>query len=42
VLQAIVARANAGATVVVVAHHEAVLTIGDHVVRIGGEALVPR
>jgi ATP-binding cassette subfamily C protein CydD len=42
VLQAIVARANAGATVVVVAHREAVVTIGDHVVRIGGEALVRR
>ena len=42
VLQAIVARADAGATVIVVAHREAVVAIGDHVVRIGGEALVPR
>jgi ATP-binding cassette, subfamily C, bacterial CydD len=42
VLHAILERADAGATVLVVAHHEAVVAIGDSVVRIGGEALVPQ
>ena len=42
VLAAVVERAEAGATVVVVAHHEPVIAIGDRVVRIGGEALVPQ
>lgn len=42
VLAAVVERAEAGATVVVVAHHEPVIAIADRVVRIGGEALVPQ
>ena len=42
VLRAIVERADAGATVMVVAHREAVVAIGDCVVPIGGAALVAR
>ena len=41
VLNAIVARARAGATVVVVGHREPVLAIGDRVVHVAGAALVP-
>ncbi|MDO3640316.1 thiol reductant ABC exporter subunit CydD, partial [Mycolicibacterium sp. KC 300] len=37
VLEAITARARAGATVVVVGHRDPVLAIGDHVLRIGGD-----
>ncbi|OMB97763.1 thiol reductant ABC exporter subunit CydD [Mycobacterium sp. NS-7484] len=40
VLQAVVARARAGATVVVVGHRDPVLNIGDQVITIGG-ARVP-
>jgi ATP-binding cassette subfamily C protein CydD len=40
VLAAIVGRARAGATVVVVGHREPVLAIGDRVVYVGGEILV--
>ncbi len=40
VLRAIVERARAGATVIVVGHREEVVAIGDRVVRVGGEALV--
>lgn len=40
VLRSIVARARAGGAVLVVAHHDAVLDIADHVVRIGGDSLV--
>jgi ATP-binding cassette, subfamily C, bacterial CydD len=40
VLQAVVDRARAGATVVVVGHRDAVIAIGDHVVHVGGEILV--
>ncbi len=40
VLQAVVDRAGAGATVVVVGHRDAVIAIGDHVVHVGGEILV--
>jgi ATP-binding cassette subfamily C protein CydD len=42
VLQAIWARARAGATVVVVGHRAPVLAIGDTVVPIEGDVLVPR
>lgn len=42
VLQAISARARAGATVVVVGHRAPVLAIGDAIVPIGGDVLVPR
>lgn len=42
VLDAIVARARAGATVVVVGHRDPVLAIGDHVVQVGGDVLVRR
>lgn len=42
VLRAIVARAAAGVAVLVVAHHGAVLDIADHVVQIGGDALVSK
>jgi ATP-binding cassette, subfamily C, bacterial CydD len=42
VLEAIVGRAHAGATVVVVGHREPVLAIGDRVVHVGGERLVPQ
>ncbi|MBS1693189.1 MAG: thiol reductant ABC exporter subunit CydD [Actinobacteria bacterium] len=42
VLDAVVARARAGATVVVVGHRDPILAIGDHVVHVGGGALVPR
>jgi ATP-binding cassette, subfamily C, bacterial CydD len=42
VLRAIVERANAGATVVVVGHRSSVVAIGDNVVRLGGELLVPQ
>jgi ATP-binding cassette subfamily C protein CydD len=42
VLEAIVARAHAGATVVVVGHREPVLAIGDRVVHVGGGRLVPQ
>ena len=41
VLDAIVARARAGATVVVVGHRDSVLAIGDRVVQVAGAALVP-
>ena len=41
VLDAIVARARAGATVVVVGHRDSVLAIGDRVVHVAGAALVP-
>ncbi|MBO0865451.1 MAG: thiol reductant ABC exporter subunit CydD [Mycobacterium sp.] len=37
VLQAIVQRARAGATVVVVGHREQVLDIGEHVIEVAGE-----
>ena len=40
VLAAVVARARAGATVVVVGHREPVTAIGDRVVHVGGEILV--
>ncbi|MFC7671524.1 thiol reductant ABC exporter subunit CydD [Mycolicibacterium sp. GCM10028919] len=40
VLAAIVDRARAGATVVVVGHRDEVTAIGDHVVQVGGEVLV--
>jgi ATP-binding cassette subfamily C protein CydD len=40
VLDAIVARARAGATAVVVGHRAEVIAIGDHVVQVGGPALV--
>ena len=40
VLAAIVDRARAGATVVVVGHRDEVKAIGDHVVQVGGEVLV--
>ena len=40
VLRAIVERARAGATVVLVGHRERVTAIGDHVVHVGGEVLV--
>jgi ATP-binding cassette, subfamily C, bacterial CydD len=42
VLRAIVERANAGATVVVVGHRSSVVAIGDNVIRLGGELLVPQ
>jgi ATP-binding cassette, subfamily C, bacterial CydD len=42
VLDAIGARARAGATVVVVGHREPVLAVGDRVVHVRGEALVTR
>jgi ATP-binding cassette, subfamily C, bacterial CydD len=42
VLDAIGARARAGATVVVVGHREPVLAVGDRVVHVRGEALVAR
>ncbi|MDH6193895.1 ATP-binding cassette subfamily C protein CydD [Mycobacterium frederiksbergense] len=41
VLQAIVARAQAGATVVVVGHHDPVLAIGDQVITIGAAHVSP-
>jgi ATP-binding cassette, subfamily C, bacterial CydD len=40
VLRSIVARARAGATVVVVGHREPVLAIGDHIVRVDSHATV--
>jgi ATP-binding cassette subfamily C protein CydD len=40
VLHAIVERARAGATVVVVGHRERVTAVGDSVVHVGGELLV--
>jgi ATP-binding cassette, subfamily C, bacterial CydD len=40
VLQAVVDRARAGATVVVVGHRDPVIAIGDQVVHVGGEVLV--
>jgi ATP-binding cassette subfamily C protein CydD len=40
VLRAIVERARAGATVVLVGHRERVTAIGDRVVHVGGEVLV--
>jgi ATP-binding cassette subfamily C protein CydD len=40
VLAAVVERARAGATVVVVGHRDAVTAIGDRVVHVGGEILV--
>jgi len=40
VLRAIVGRARAGATVVLVGHRERVTAIGDRVVHVGGEVLV--
>jgi ATP-binding cassette subfamily C protein CydD len=40
VLRAVVERARAGATVVVVGHREPVTAIADHVVHVGGELLV--
>lgn len=42
VLDAIAARARAGATVVVVGHRPPILAIGDVVVHVGGGTLVPR
>lgn len=42
VLSAIVARARAGATVVVVGHRDSVVGIGDQVLAVGGESLVRR
>jgi ATP-binding cassette, subfamily C, bacterial CydD len=42
VLHSITARARAGAAVLVIAHHDAVLDIADHLVRIGGDALVAK
>ncbi|WP_051579291.1 thiol reductant ABC exporter subunit CydD [Mycolicibacterium mageritense] len=42
VLAAIVARARAGATVVVVGHRDSVLAIGDRVLDVGGAPLVRR
>jgi ATP-binding cassette subfamily C protein CydD len=39
VLEAIVARARAGATVVVIGHRAEVVGIGDHVVHVGGAVL---
>lgn len=42
VLQAIRARAAAGATVIVVGHRDAVLAIGDEIVRAGGASRVHR
>jgi ATP-binding cassette, subfamily C, bacterial CydD len=42
VLEAIVARARAGATVVLVGHRAEVLAIGDHVVHVEGAALAHR
>jgi ATP-binding cassette subfamily C protein CydD len=35
VLQAVVARAHAGATVVVVGHRDPILAVGDRVITIG-------
>ena len=40
VLRAVVERARAGATVVLVGHRERVTAVGDRVVRVGGEVLV--
>jgi ATP-binding cassette subfamily C protein CydD len=40
VLRAIVERARAGATVVLVGHRERVTAIGDRVVHVGGDVLV--
>ena len=40
VLRAVVDRARAGATVVLVGHRDPVIAIGDHVVHVGGEILV--
>ena len=40
VLRAVVERARAGATVVVVGHRDRVTAIGDGVVHVGGEVLV--
>ncbi|KAA0084712.1 thiol reductant ABC exporter subunit CydD [Mycolicibacterium sp. P9-64] len=40
VLRAVIERARAGATVVLVGHRERVTAIGDHVVHVGGEVLV--
>ncbi|MBO0680586.1 thiol reductant ABC exporter subunit CydD [Mycolicibacterium sp. S2-37] len=42
VLEAISARARAGATVVVVGHRASVLGVGDTIVRVGGGVLVSR
>lgn len=42
VLHAISARARAGATVLVVGHRGPVLEMADHVIRVGGGALVPQ
>ncbi|MDR3660309.1 MAG: thiol reductant ABC exporter subunit CydD [Mycobacterium sp.] len=42
VLQAIRDRARAGATVVVIGHRDAVLAIGDEIVRVGGDSCVHR
>jgi ATP-binding cassette subfamily C protein CydD len=42
VLRAILERARAGAAVVVVGHRQPVVAIGDNVIRLGGERLVPR
>ena len=40
VLRAVVERARAGATVVLVGHRERVTAVGDNVVQVGGEVLV--
>ena len=40
VLRAVVERARAGATVVLVGHRDRVTAIGDNVVHVGGEVLV--
>jgi ATP-binding cassette subfamily C protein CydD len=40
VLRAVVERARAGATVVLVGHRERVTAIGDRVVHVGGDVLV--
>jgi len=42
VLRTIVERARAGAAVVVVGHRQSVVAIGDRVIRLGGELLVPQ
>ncbi|MDT7755448.1 MAG: ATP-binding cassette, subfamily bacterial CydD [Mycobacterium sp.] len=42
VLRTIVERARAGAAAVVVGHRQSVVAIGDRVIRLGGELLVPQ
>jgi ATP-binding cassette, subfamily C, bacterial CydD len=42
VLRTILERARAGAAVVVVGHRQPVVAIGDNVIRLGGDLLVPR